>query len=142
MQTLQACFKGLRKEIRHLIRYAVIDLRRLKYGKALLRMFIKTPNVALKSILRSATGDKASTTLPIDLSIPKGEKTGRLMSSYVPMISGPIALAIMQEALRRTPNHKAAGPDGVPGLVLEHMPPSYHEGLHLLFYVLAIYNGD
>ena len=32
----------------------------------------------------------------------------------VPMISGCITPVIMQEALRRTPNHKAAGPDGVP----------------------------
>ncbi len=51
----------------------------------------------------------------------------------VPMISGQITPAIMQEALRRTPNHKAAGPDGVPGLVLKHMPPPFHEALHLLF---------
>ena len=43
----------------------------------------------------------------------------------------------MQEALRRTPNHKAAGPDGVPGLVLKHMPPAFHEALHLLFQALA-----
>jgi hypothetical protein len=44
----------------------------------------------------------------------------------------------MQEALRRTPNHKAAGPDGVPGLVLKHMPPTFHEPLHLLFQAQAI----
>jgi hypothetical protein len=43
----------------------------------------------------------------------------------------------MQEALRRTFNHKAAGPDEVPGLVLKHMPSTYHEAL-LLFQVLAI----
>ena len=53
------------------------------------------------------------------------------------MISGQITPAIMQEALRRTPNHKAAGPDGVPGLVLKHMPPAFHEALHLLFQALA-----
>ncbi len=47
----------------------------------------------------------------------------------VPMISECITPAIMQEALRRTPNHKAAGPDGVPGLILKHMPQEYHEAL-------------
>jgi hypothetical protein len=54
------------------------------------------------------------------------------------MISGQITPAIMQKTLRRTPNHKAAGPDGVPGLVLKHTPPAFHEALHLLFHVLAI----
>ena len=43
----------------------------------------------------------------------------------------------MQEALRRTPNHKAAGPDGVLGLVLKHMTPVVHEALRLLFQALA-----
>jgi len=38
----------------------------------------------------------------------------------------------MQEVLRRTPNYKAASPDGVPGLVLKHMSPAFHETLHLL----------
>ncbi len=53
------------------------------------------------------------------------------------MIAGHITPAIMHEALRRTPNHKAAGPDGVPGLVLKHMPPEFHKALHLLFQALA-----
>jgi hypothetical protein len=138
-------------------------------------MFIKKPSVALKSILRSSTGAKASTTLiPINLSILRGETTGLLITtpaevvkkisqmesatlspdptlsiqapfpwlghvrptptSSVPLISGQITtLAIMQEALRRTPNHKAAESDGVPGLVLKHMRPAFHETLHLLF---------
>ncbi len=54
------------------------------------------------------------------------------------MISGKITLAIMHEALRRTPNLKAAGPDGVPSLVLKYMPQQFHETLHLLFQALAI----
>jgi len=54
------------------------------------------------------------------------------------MIAGHITPpAIMHEALRRTPNHKAAGPYGVLGLVLKHMPPEFHETLHLLFHALA-----
>ena len=59
-------------------------------------------------------------------------------TSSVPMSIGQITPAIFHEALRRTPNHKAAGPDGVPGLVLEHIPPSFHEAIHLLFQVLTI----
>jgi len=42
----------------------------------------------------------------------------------------------MHEALRRTPNHKAAGSDEVPGLVIKHMPPPFLETLHLLFRAL------
>ncbi len=55
-------------------------------------------------------------------------------SSSIPMISGCITPIIMQEALRRTPSYKAAGPDVVPGLILKHMPPAFHEALHLLFH--------
>ncbi len=54
------------------------------------------------------------------------------------MIAGCITPVIMQEALRRTPNHKAAGPDGVPSMVLKHMPAGYHEALQLLFRSLSI----
>jgi hypothetical protein len=54
------------------------------------------------------------------------------------MLIGQITLAIFHEALRRTPNHKATGPDGVPSLVLKHMPPAFHEAIHLLFLVMAI----
>jgi len=54
------------------------------------------------------------------------------------MISGCITPAIMQEALRSTPNHKAAGLDGVPGMILKHMPPCFHEALHLLFQAMSI----
>jgi hypothetical protein len=54
------------------------------------------------------------------------------------MISGQITPAILHEALRRTPSHKAAGPYGVPDLVLKHMPPKFHVALHLLFQALTI----
>ncbi len=49
------CFRGLRKAIRLFIRHAR-NLRRLKYGKALLRIFVKKPITALKSILRTSEG--------------------------------------------------------------------------------------
>ena len=44
----------------------------------------------------------------------------------------------MQEALRRTTNHKAAGLDGVPGMILKHMPPRFHEALQFLFQAMSI----
>ena len=69
---LQACVKGLKKAIRHLIRHA-LNLSRLKYGKALLRMFVKKPNVALKSILRTDAGNTTFTTLLTDLSVIKDD---------------------------------------------------------------------
>jgi len=62
------CFKGLRKATRLFIRHAR-NFRRLKYGKALLRMYVKKPSVALKSILRSSKGIADNPTLPTDLSI-------------------------------------------------------------------------
>jgi hypothetical protein len=71
-QALQACYKGLRQMIRHLMRHAR-NIRRLKYGKALLRMFVKKPNVTLKSILRTTMGTSTHSTLPTDLSIIKDE---------------------------------------------------------------------
>jgi hypothetical protein len=55
-----------------------------------------------------------------------------------PMISGRISPTILQEALRRTPNHKAAGPDGVPAMILKHMHPRFHEALKLCFQILSI----
>jgi len=54
------------------------------------------------------------------------------------MLIGQITLAIFQEALRRAPNYKIAGHDGVPGLVLKHMPPAFHEAIHLLFQAMVI----
>jgi hypothetical protein len=44
----------------------------------------------------------------------------------------------MQEDLRRTPNHKAAGPDGVPGMILKHVPSELHEALQLLFQAMFV----
>jgi len=54
------------------------------------------------------------------------------------MLIGQITPTIFREALRRTPNHKAEGQDGVPGLVLKHMPPAFHETIHLLFKAVTI----
>jgi hypothetical protein len=54
------------------------------------------------------------------------------------MLIDQITPAIFQDVLHRTPNHKVAGPNGVPGLVLKHMPPAFHEAIHLLFQAMAI----
>jgi hypothetical protein len=56
----------------------------------------------------------------------------------IPMISGCITPSIMQEALRRTPSHKASGPDGVPGLILKYTPPAFHDALQFLFLAMSI----
>ena len=76
----QCCFKGLRNAARLLIRDAR-NVRHLKYGKALLRMFVKKPSVALKSILRTSVGTSDNPTLPTDLSILRDEKSCRLLNT-------------------------------------------------------------
>ncbi len=67
-------FKGLKKATRLLIRHAR-NFRRFKYGKVLLRMFVKKPNVALKSILRASEGTLDTPTLPTDLFVLRDENT-------------------------------------------------------------------
>ena len=44
----------------------------------------------------------------------------------------------MQRALRRTSNHKAAGLDGVPGMIMKHTFPGFHKVVKLVFQVLSI----
>jgi hypothetical protein len=51
-------------------------------------MFVKKLSVALKSILQSATGFKAPTTLPTDLYILMGEETsGRLITTPAEVVT-------------------------------------------------------
>jgi hypothetical protein len=57
------------------------NIRRLKYGKALLRIFVKKPNVALKSILRTTMGTSTHSTIPTDLSIIKEDTAGILITA-------------------------------------------------------------
>ena len=66
--------------IRTLLNYAR-NSRRLKYGKFLLRLFVKKPNMALISILRTSTGKSNKNTLPTGLSIIKDEASGLLITS-------------------------------------------------------------
>jgi hypothetical protein len=54
------------------------------------------------------------------------------------MISAYITPTIKHEALLRSPNHKAAGPHGIPGMILKHMPSGFHEALQLLFQAMPI----
>ena len=76
----QECFKGLRKATHLLIRHAR-NFRRLKYGKALLSMFVNKLSVALKSILNTSEGTVDNPTLPTYLSILRDETYGRLLTS-------------------------------------------------------------
>ena len=94
-----ACFKGLRKATRLLIRHAR-NFCRLKYGKALLRMFAKKPNVALKSILRSSEGTTDNLTLPTDLSILRDERSGLLLTAP----SEVLAQLTQMETIALSPN--------------------------------------
>ena len=50
-------------------------------------MFVNKSNVALNSILRAATGDKDSTTLPTDLSILRDETSGRLIATLSEVVT-------------------------------------------------------
>jgi hypothetical protein len=54
------------------------------------------------------------------------------------MIIGNITPAIFQEALRRLPNHKAPGPDNIPGILLKHMPKAFHKAMYQLFQAMSI----
>jgi hypothetical protein len=56
----------------------------------------------------------------------------------IPVISGCITPTIIQEVIRHTPNHKAAGPEGIPGMILKHMSPTFHEALQLLFQAMPV----
>jgi len=91
---------------------------------------ITNPKEVIKQVHKLET--KA---LSPDLTLPPGAPFPWLphitpsLRHTVPMISGYITPAILQEALRRTPNHKATGPNGVPGLILKHMPSTFHEAL-------------
>ncbi len=138
------------------------NMRRVRYGKALLRVFLNKPSVALKFIIRAVERASDNPSLSTDISILRDDTTCRLITApeevitklaqletvaqspdpslppvapfpwighihpaptdSAPMIVGCITPAIMQEALRRTPSHKAAGPNGVPGIILKHMP--------------------
>jgi len=60
------------------------------------------------------------------------------VSSIFTRSSGCISPTIIQENLRRTLSHKATGLDEVPGLIVKHMPPAFHEALHLLFQSMTI----
>ena len=87
--TLQAahdCFRGLMKATRPLIRHAR-NLRHLKYGKALLRIFVKKPSAALKSILCTSEGTLDNLTLPTDLSVLRDETSGRLLTTLAKVIA-------------------------------------------------------
>ena len=65
---------------RLLIRHAR-NLRRMRYGKALFRLFIKKPKVALTCIMRTTKEVTDTPSLPIDLSVTRDETTGRIITA-------------------------------------------------------------
>ena len=54
------------------------------------------------------------------------------------MIIGNIPPAIFQEALRQIPNHKAPGPDNIPGILRKHMTTAFHKAIYHLYQAMAI----
>ncbi len=81
-----AYFRGLRKATRLRIRHAR-NIRRLKYDTALLRIIVKKPSAALKSILRTSEGTPDNPTLPTDLSVLRDDTNGRLLATPVEVIT-------------------------------------------------------
>jgi len=75
----------------------------------------------------------ADPTLPLGTLFPWIGPVRPTPTSSVPMLIGQITPSIFHEALRRTPNHKAIGQDGLSGLVIKHRPPALYEAIHLLF---------
>jgi len=57
------------------------NTRRMRYGKVLIRLFIKKPSVALKYIMRTAKEVTNTPYLPIDLSVILDETLGRLITA-------------------------------------------------------------
>ena len=91
---IHTCFKGLRKVTRLLIRHAR-NLRRMRYGKALLRIFLKKPSVALKSILCATEGEQVTTSLPIEISLILDETTGRLITTPDEVVAKIVQMEIV-----------------------------------------------
>jgi hypothetical protein len=102
-------------------------------------LLLTTPSEMLTQLTQMETiALSPDPTLPTGAPLPCLGHVRPIPTSSVPMLIGQITPAIFQEALRRTPNHKAASPNGVPDLVLKHMPPAFHEALHLLFQALVL----
>jgi hypothetical protein len=80
LSKFQPCFQDLRRVTRILIRHAR-NLRRIRYGKTLIRLFIKKSSVALKSILFTTGGVTDTPSVPTDVSVVRDETTGCLITT-------------------------------------------------------------
>jgi hypothetical protein len=83
---VNACFKAHMRTTRLLLKHAH-NQRRLKYGKDLLRMFLKKPKMALQSILRTAAEEKNTHPLPTDLSFLRDDASDRLLVDAAEVIA-------------------------------------------------------
>ena len=52
-------------------------------------------------------------------------------------MAGHLTQDVFEEALRRNPNYKAPGPDGIPGVILNNMPPTFLQATLMLFQLMA-----
>jgi hypothetical protein len=53
------------------------------------------------------------------------------------MVIGKIIPAIFQAALHQLPNHKAPGRDNIPGVLLKHMPQTFHNAIYQLIQLMS-----
>ena len=61
---------------------------------------------------------------PNPMKMRKANSTATMMEGYT--------REVYNEHLRRLPNNKAAGPDGVPNEILKIMPEAFHDAMHAL----------
>jgi hypothetical protein len=54
------------------------------------------------------------------------------------MIICKLTPAVLNEALRLLPSHKAPGPDNIPGVLIKHMSQEFHEAVFQLFQIMTI----
>jgi hypothetical protein len=91
----------------------------LKYGKALLLMFIKKTKVALHSIFRTTAEEDNSQPLPTYLSILRDDTTGRLLVDPAEVI------AQVRKLETQTLSLDPILPHGAPFPWYLHIPPNH-----------------
>ena len=115
----QSCFKYLRRVTRIRIQDAR-NLRRTRYGKALLRLFVNKPSVALRYILRTTEGAARTPSLLTNLFGLGDETAGRLITA-----PEEVAAKITQlKPAARSPDHTLPLGALFPWLACDRLTPS------------------